>query len=70
MDKALASKNDALIVLALDWAKAFDSICPNALCLALSRFGINARMTAIIKNIYTDRIFNVKWEEKSSSYHP
>ena len=40
IDRALASRNESLIILALDWAKAFDSISPNALCMALRRFGI------------------------------
>ena len=50
--KALASKDDYLIILALDWAKAFDSIAPEALCLALRRFGIGNAMAAIIADIY------------------
>ena len=69
IDKALASKHEVLIILAMDWAKAFDSISPDALCLALARFGVSARMTAIIKGIYIDRIFNMQWDGHTSQYH-
>ena len=60
IDKAAASKNDKLIVVALDWAKAFDAICPRALCDALKRFGICDHMIDIISMIYSERIFNVR----------
>ena len=69
IDRTLASKDDALIILALDWAKAFDAISPDALCLALSRFGISARMTKVIKEIYRNRVFNVKRDSQASSFH-
>ena len=35
IDKALDSKNEQLIILTLDWAKAFDSNTPNGFCIAL-----------------------------------
>ena len=70
IDKAVASKNENLIILALDWAKAFDSIAPEALCLALRRFGIGTAMASLIADIYTDRIFKVQWDGQMSNFHP
>ena len=61
IDKALASKDDALIILALDWAKAFDSISPVGFCLALAWFGINDRLVRLIRDIYSSRLFRVRW---------
>ena len=70
IDKALGSKDERLIILALDWAKAFDSISPDALCMALKRFGINSKPIAIIRDIYSKRIFRVRWNNDSSNFHP
>ena len=38
IDWALVSRDEILIILVLDWAKAIDSISPNALGMALRRF--------------------------------
>ena len=70
IDRALASKDEQLIILALDWAKAFDSISPDALCIALKRFAISAKLTSIIRDIYSKRIFRVRWNNGVSSFHP
>ena len=40
IDKAHAIKDDKLVLLALDWAKAFDSIMPGPMLDALRRFGL------------------------------
>ena len=40
MDLSFTS-DDQFIILALDWAKAFDCICPDMLCDTLHRFGIH-----------------------------
>ena len=40
IENILASKNGSGIFLALDWAKAFDSISTQGLLLALRRFGL------------------------------
>ena len=69
IDKALASKDDALIILALDWAKAFDSISPVGLCLALARFGVNDRLVRLIRDIYSSRLFGVRCNGEQSAYH-
>ena len=49
-----------LVVLALDWAKAFDSIDPQRLLAALTRFGLPAHFIQMIGAIYSDRRFFVK----------
>ena len=40
IDRTCDSKDESAVLLALDWAKAFDSIDPNALTRALIRFGV------------------------------
>ena len=69
MDRAIASKNEKLIILALDWAKAFDSISPESLYLALLRFGVPDIMVHMIGDIYSNRIFRVQLQGYHSGYH-
>ena len=59
IEKAWGKKNSKTILLAPDWAKAFDSISPDALSGALERFGIPREMTSMISNIYSHRKFLV-----------
>ena len=40
-----------LVFLALDWAKAFDSISPESLVHALLRFGLPSHVCDIVRNI-------------------
>ena len=40
LDRVWEAADSSVILLALDWAKAFDSIAPEGLYIALSRFGI------------------------------
>ena len=40
IDKAHATKDDKLVLLALDWAKAFDSIMPGLMLDAFRRFSL------------------------------
>ncbi|CAE8623968.1 unnamed protein product [Polarella glacialis] len=49
------SKDRSLIMLALDWAKAFDCISPAGLILSLSRFGIPDKFLKVVQSIYTNR---------------
>ena len=70
IDRALASKDECLIIVALDWAKIFDSISPNALCHALRRFGVSEGLAVITADIYTQRIFKVEWDGQPSNFHP
>ena len=46
--------------IALDWAKAFDSISPARLCDALRSFGIPVDFIELIRSIYGGRRFFVK----------
>ena len=48
------------VFLALDWAKAFDSISPDAMARALIRFGCPAKLVEIIGEIYKRRSFIVR----------
>ena len=63
------SKNQSMIFLALDWAKAFDSIDPVCLVQALRRFGLPQTFLSIIQNIYTDRKFVVVDHGHKSDLH-
>ena len=47
------------MILALDWAKAFDSINVGAMITALRRFGLPEKILRIISHIYQDRFFSV-----------
>lgn len=51
---ALAQRSGQVAMLALDWAKAFDSINVDSLISALSLFGIPAKMLRILKHNYDD----------------
>ena len=54
-----SKKDGHATFLALDWAKAFDSISPIALQLALERFGCPPEFIEMVAAIYSDRKFNV-----------
>ena len=64
------SRDQSLIFLALDWAKAFDSIDPTSLVQALRRFGLPQHYLCLIRNIYTQREFTVFDHGHSSEKHP
>ena len=59
IEQAWATRNGKLILLALDWARAFDSITPSALITALQRCGIPEVMIQIIQRTNTDGVFTV-----------
>ena len=48
------------MLLSLDWAKAFDSVSPEALLRALERFGVPPKFAAVVSSIYANRRFAVK----------
>ena len=66
IDKATAQRDGKLAMLALDWAKAFDSISPAALMHALHRFGIPQHFVDMIHAIYSSRMFFVHDQQHSS----
>ena len=49
-----------LVFVALDWAKAFDSISPESLVHAFRRFGLPSNVCDIVRNIYKGRRFTVR----------
>ena len=70
IDEAWATRYGSLIMLALDWAKAFDSISPDALLTALRRFGVPSQIFDSIRAIYTGRRFIVNDVGHASLEHP
>ncbi len=58
-----------MIFLALDWAKAFDSISPACLSKALLRFGIPEPFIEMVNNIYDRRSFFVADSGQESDMH-
>ena len=67
IDQTLAIKNGKLILLALDWSKAFDSISSEALLNTLYRFGIPESFNDMIRAIYSNRRFFVREAGQDSS---
>jgi len=64
-----AEKDGKSILLALDWAKAFDSISPASLTRALLRFGCPPAFIEMIQAIYCDRQFLVSDSGCTSKDH-
>ena len=69
LDEAWSGRGSKAIFLALDWAKAFDSVSPEALLLALQRFGLPEKFCASIRAIYTAREFSVRDAGQTSEKH-
>jgi hypothetical protein len=63
IELAMAHKFGRVSILALDWQRAFDCICPEALVVALRRFGVPEALASFICNIYADRRFGVIGKE-------
>ena len=59
IEGAWAHQGGKLHALALDWAKAFDSINTDALLNALRRFGLPSHVLSVIRSIYSNRTFQV-----------
>jgi hypothetical protein len=57
------------MVLALDWAKAFDSISPSAMIVALRRFGVTEHVLRVTQAIYSERSFKVVDCSQKSRQH-
>ena len=60
IDLAASQQLGTLSLLALDWARAFDSISCDGLLNALARFGLPNRLLEIVRSIYTNREFKVR----------
>ena len=59
IDEAHAIRITKLALLALDWAKAFNSMMPGPMLAALECFGLPADFLAMINAIYDSRTFFV-----------
>lgn len=59
IELAWAQRGGHAAFIALDWAKAFDSIAISGLQTALLRFGMPQQMVTLIGNIYAERQFAV-----------
>ena len=59
IEEAWSLRCGRLLVLALDWQKAFDRIPTSALLSALKRFGLPSQFVDAVRDIYTDRSFCV-----------
>jgi len=67
IEAAWDAADGKLMLLALDWAKAFDSVSPAALSNALRRFGLPVHFVSMVEKIYEDRKFFVSECGTSSS---
>ena len=70
VDLAGAQRDGQVFVMALDWAKAFDSICPESMLAALRRFGLTEHVLGVIAAIYSSREFRVRDCGLESSSRP
>ena len=70
LEGAWAEKGGSAVLLALDWAKAFDSIRPDALLTALRRFGVPEPFSHMVQDIYKNRTFLVQDAGARSRLHP
>jgi hypothetical protein len=60
IELAWAQREGSTIVLALDWAKAFDSVDPQAMLVALRRFGLPEHVIDVAGVVYSQRRFQVR----------
>ena len=60
LDNASHLAEGRILMVALDWAKAFDTVDPDALIVALRRFGLPEQMLAAVRAIYSRRRFAVR----------
>ena len=60
IELALAQRHGCLSLLALDWAKAFDSVNVENLWEALKRYGISEKIANLLENLLHHRQFFVE----------
>ena len=70
IELALAQRNGQLSLLALDWAKAFDSVNVDSMLDALRRFGVPANFIGCIESLMRNRHFYVRDCGACSSERP
>ena len=59
IDAAWSLADGKLMMVLLDWRKAFDRVSGEAMLSALRRFGLPPDIVKMIHGIYTDRVFSV-----------
>ena len=64
-----AAKDGPGILLALDWAKAFDCISTEGMLHALARVGLPPAFIDMVRAIYADRSFQVRDSGRMSDVH-
>jgi len=69
IESAWALANGKLLLLMLDWSKAFDKVKPSGLVYALQRFGLPEAFVDMVLSIYTGRSFCVRDGKANSSSH-
>ena len=60
IERTCNAKDDRKTILALDWARACDSISPSSLLTALTRFGLTAHFVDMVRAIYSSRFLLCK----------
>ena len=70
IDAAAQCREGGLNLLLLAWAKAYDTVKADSLCLALVRFGLPSDFVQVISGIYSERRFLIKDHTGSSSLRP
>ena len=70
LEAIYAEKDQSISFVALDWAKAFDSIDPESLIQALRRFGLPSSFLQMVMAIYSARQFFVRDMGHDSEWHP
>ena len=70
LKEAWAEKGRSAVLLALDWAKAFDAVRPDALLTALRLFGVPEPFSHMVQHIYENRTPLVQDAGARSHLHP
>ena len=52
IEHAWATHDGSLLLLSLDWAKAFDSVAPGALVKTMQRFGIPTHFCRVVQTVF------------------
>ena len=67
VDAAVQRNDEGLLLVLLDWAKAFDRIKTESMLIALRRFGLPDDVVDMVAGIYRARLFNIKDHAGTSS---
>ena len=70
LEQAHAWRGGSIMLLALDWRQAFDSVRVDGLLRALQRFGLPGQFIDVVASIYKDREFFVADSGHCSDHRP